>query len=68
MTMLRPGRFGRALAKIRSDQQKINQCKAMRFLKEARKSINKADDRVNVNRAWRKGAQLESVINFLSSR
>ena len=63
-----PGRFGRALSKVRTDHQRINKRKALRFLKEARNSTNKADERVNVNRAWRKGAQLESVINFLSSR
>ena len=59
-------RFGVALAKCRTAVQKNHLKMARRFLKAARASTNKVDTRASVNKAWTKGAQLESVIQFLS--
>lgn len=39
---------------------------ARKFLQEAKKSSNKADTRVKINRAWLSGAELQDVLNFLS--
>ena len=46
--------------------QRRNKRMAREFLKEAKSSENRADFRPRVNKAWMKGAELESVIQFLS--
>ena len=59
-------RFGVGLAKCRTQAEKRHRRMAKRFLKEAKQSENKADTSRSANNAWIKGAQLESVIQFLS--
>ncbi|CAL1142985.1 unnamed protein product [Cladocopium goreaui] len=61
-----PKGFGVALAKCRTAVQKKHLKLARQFLRAARASTNKVDTQASVNKAWTKGAQLESVIQFLS--
>ena len=59
-------RFGQGMAKCRTRVLKSHGKMARSFARASQQSANKADTRKRVNSAWTKGAQLESVINFLS--
>ncbi|CAL1155932.1 unnamed protein product [Cladocopium goreaui] len=58
--------FGQGMAKCRTRVLKSHGKMARSFARASQLSANKADTRKRVNSAWTKGAQLESVINFLS--
>lgn len=61
-----PRGFGQGMAKCRTRVLKSHGKMARSFARASQLSANKADTRKRVNSAWTKGAQLESVINFLS--
>ena len=61
-------RFGISLAKLRTLHEKANKRQAKAFLVAARKSSNRLDGRASVNKAWSDGAELASVISYLTSK
>lgn len=60
-------RFGRALAKTRTQYSKRNHRFAVKFLRAARKTTNDFDRRQRVNAMWTKQADLQPIIEFLST-
>ncbi len=61
-------RFGTALARTRTKFLKKHRAKAIKFLRDAKKSRCECDARPRVNRAWIAGADLQPVLDFLSQR
>ena len=59
-------RFGKALSTCRTNVQKLHRRRARKFLRDARKSGNKANTKKHQNNLWIREAKLESVIEFLS--
>ena len=60
-------RFGTALAKVRTKYGKAIRRRAMKCLREAKKSrnSNQYNKSSRVNRAWMAGANLQPVIDFM---
>ena len=60
-------RFGTALAKVRTKYGKSIRRRAMKFLREAKKSrrTNHYNMSSRVNRAWMAGANLQPVLDFM---
>ncbi|CAK9073791.1 Uncharacterized protein SCF082_LOCUS36050 [Durusdinium trenchii] len=63
-----PRQFGVSLARLRTLHEKRNKRKAVRFLRAARRTTNDFDTRVRINKAWTDGADLSSVISYLSQK
>lgn len=60
-------RFGYALSKVRTSNRKRNYRLAVDFLRRAKKTTNDFDTRKSTNRLWTKHADLQSLIDFLST-
>ena len=60
-------RFGTALAKVRTKYGKSIRRRALKFLREAKKSrnSNQYNKSSRVNRAWMAGANLQPVLDFM---
>lgn len=59
-------RFGYALAKMRSRNEKKNKRLATQFLARAKRTTNAMDARVKTYGMWKKHADLQPVLDFLS--
>lgn len=60
-------RFGIALSKRRTLHERRHAREARKFLKEARASTRKLDQRPRLNKAWVHGANLDPVMTYLSN-
>ncbi|CAK8999972.1 Putative rhamnose biosynthetic enzyme 1 [Durusdinium trenchii] len=63
-----PKQFGVALAACRTSTSSSRARMAKQFLQAARRSSNEADGRRHIDKEWRDGAELDSVIKFLTQR
>ncbi|CAK9092925.1 Uncharacterized protein SCF082_LOCUS43721 [Durusdinium trenchii] len=62
-----PRQFGIALSKCRTLHERRHAREARKFLKEARASTRKLDQRPRLNKAWVHGANLDPVMTYLSN-
>ena len=60
-------RFGVALSAIRTQHYEQNIRRAMKFLRKAKATTSKLDERARINNLWIQAADLKPVLSYLSS-